>query len=137
MNKSIINLNFSHNWNTRTQGKVQTGKLDCACFSTIRLENGYYELGQVCRVIVQEPKKNDNVLGYARIVSKTIFEKAKITDGVAYLDTGYNRNEVLGILNKMYPTSNDKTPFCFLILKYMSAKEIETFASQTAMVLAV
>jgi hypothetical protein len=132
-NNTIYNLEFSHNWNVRTRKGKQTGKLDCACFSTIRMDSPKYAVGQVCRVILKGNKTTDEVLGYARIQTKKVFERDQLTDGVSFLDTGYNRQETLTIMSRMYANSNPRTPFCFCILKYLTEKEIEAFANQTAM----
>ncbi len=131
MNNTILDLRFSHNWNVRTFKGKQSGKLDCLCFSTIRIDQSKYKVGQVCRVLVETKSKVDEVRGYARIVIKNTFLKEGLTDGIAYMDTGYNRSDVLTILGRMYPDSNSKTPMCFLILKYMNEKEIAEFSKQT------
>ena len=130
-NNTIINLTFSYNWNKRTRKGKETGKLDCSCFSTLRIDQPQYQVGQVYRVILEEKKNTASVLGYARCLTKMVFEKDKLTEGVALLDTGYNRTECLNILNRMYPDSTPKTPMCFLVLKYMTDAEIATFSEST------
>ena len=134
MNNSILNLKFSHNWNERSHRgdkSRRTGKLDCLCFSTIRLDTPQYEVGQVVRVLLENKTRVDEVMGYARIQVKNVFERDRLTDGVAYLDTGYNRSAVLSILGKMYPTAQPTTKMCFLILKYLTEEEIKEFSLQT------
>jgi len=136
MNNTIIDLRFSTNWNGRSRKGKTVGKLDCLCFSTLRMDSPKYQVGQVYRIILQgNQSRVDEVLGYAKVMIKNTFERDKLTDGVAYLDTGYNRNEVLGIFSRMYGNTTPKTLFCLLILKYMTEKEIEAFSKSTQMVL--
>jgi len=135
-NNTIIDLRFSTNWNGRSRKGKVVGKLDNLCFSTLRIESPKYQIGQVYRIVLEGNKSRvDEVMGYAKAMVKKVFERDKLTDGMAYLDTGYNRSEVLGILSRMYGNTTPKTVFCFLILKYMTEKEIEEFSKSTQMVL--
>jgi hypothetical protein len=131
MNNHIIDLRFSYNWNKRSRKGKESGKLDCLCFSTLRIDQSKYTVGWVYRVILEHKSKPNEVLGYAKAIVKNVFEKDKLTEGVALLDTGYDRAEVLKILAKMYPTSTDKTKMCFLVFKYMTDIEITEFSKQT------
>ena len=131
MNNTIINLEFSYNWNKRTRKGKETGKLDCSCFSTLRIDQPKYQVGQVYRIVLETKNKTADVLGYARCIVKQVFERDKLTEGVALLDTGYNRAECLDMLSRMYPNITSKTPMCFIILKYMTDKEIAEFSEST------
>lgn len=86
-------LNFSNNWNK---------KLDCECFSTIRLWNPpkHFE--------GKEVEVYDNSVSPARfkgrgkyaIVSE--FKLCQLKPAAAMLDTGYSLDETLNIIRTMY-----------------------------------
>jgi len=80
-------LKFSYNWNN---------KLDCKAFTTLRLSNKYF-IGDELEVIL-----NKKVLYNATIIDKKTFKMKDITDWVAYIDTGYDKNECTKILERMY-----------------------------------
>lgn len=116
----IEQLKFSTNWNK---------KLNCRCFSTIRKSNRF-KVGDQLTVLLHDEKKG-NVFaddgkcyidyGVATVVHISPFKLSSLTDGMALIDTGYTRLEVLTILNAMYgkgkPLPPDTT-FYFIILKY-------------------
>jgi hypothetical protein len=86
------NLNFNYNWN---------GKLNCDCFSTIRL-SGRFDVGDEVNISF----KNE-FLTTAKVVSKVATRLLKLTDYVCYLDTGYCRDATIQIITKMYPDVKD------------------------------
>jgi hypothetical protein len=84
---STKNLNFSYNWNN---------KLDCKCFTTIRLSNAH-EIGQRFNVYL-----NDKLRCHAVVVCKFSFSLEKLSDMLCYIDTGYSKEETIEVLRKMY-----------------------------------
>lgn len=86
-------LVFSTNWNN---------KLDCRCFSTIRVYNPrkHYKDNQFEIYLQRKYKGKAVVLG----VIKTYLEK--LNDYVCYLDTGYSKAETVELLRRMYKSKN-------------------------------
>lgn len=114
-------LKFSHNWNK---------KLDCDCFSTIRLWNPekHFE-GKEVEVYdnsVNPPRFKGRAI-YA-IVSE--FKLNQLKPAAAMLDTGYTLAETLNILRTMYykKVQNVETQsFAYIILrKYKSEPKQKT-----------
>ncbi len=98
-------INFSSNWNN---------KLDCKCFTTLRLKNEKkYQLNKEYLInLKKNPIKKAEIIGI-----KTIFFN-DINEYIANLDTGYSLEETKNILLKMYPTIKTQTqPFYFILLK--------------------
>jgi len=98
-------INFSTNWNN---------KLDCKCFTTIRLKNEKkYQHNKVYGIYInKKPVKKAEIIDI-----KTIFFN-QINEYIAMLDTGYSAHEAKEILKKMYPNINLETqPFSFILLK--------------------
>ena len=86
-------LEFSTNWNN---------KLDCNCFSTIRLfDTRKHFKGNVFEVFLQKKTK-----GKALVLGTIITKLDKLTDYVTYLDTGYNKEETQAIFKKMFRRTN-------------------------------
>ncbi|MFI1771019.1 ASCH domain-containing protein [Thalassobellus citreus] len=97
-------INFSTNWNN---------KLDCKCFTTIRLKNSNkYKLNHEYPILL-----NRKLVKRAEIIDiKTIFFN-QIDEYIARLDTGYSAYETKEILKKMYSKVNLETqPFSFILL---------------------
>ena len=80
-------LEFSYNWNN---------KLSCKAFTTLRLSDRF-NIGDKVEVYLLLRK-----LGTADVVNKIKIQFGKISDTVAYLDTGYNAAECRNILQRMY-----------------------------------
>lgn len=86
-------LNFSHNWNS---------KLDCDCFSTIRLYNA------AVHFIGREVKIYDNSTTPARFKGYGVymvcepFKLSQLKPAAAMLDTGYSLDETRNIIRTMY-----------------------------------
>jgi hypothetical protein len=110
---------FTSNWNN---------KLDCDCFSTIRLHNpNKHVMGRVYHIVLNKHLK----LYPAELVYITTITLDKMTEGMAYLDTGYNLKEMKDIIFKMYnkKVHNIKTQkFDFIILRYR--KEMPLYKQQ-------
>lgn len=102
------NLIFSHNWNK---------KLHCNCFTTIRI-SGRFSKGNEIDILLKGEK-----LGVAKVIDKKQIYLEQITEGMAYLDTGYNRDETIKIIKTMYPEVNDWTskPIYWYLLKYKNS----------------
>lgn len=82
-------INFNTNWNNKLNNKT---------FSTIRIfNNKKFIIGYYYKILL----KNEYLFD-----AKLEFEKSFYIDGLtnpmAYLDTGYPRNETIDILKKMY-----------------------------------
>lgn len=98
-------INFSTNWNN---------KLDCKCFTTLRLKNPKkYQLNKQYLINLKK-----NAIKKAEIIAiKTIYFK-DINEYIASLDTGYSLEETKNIILKMYPNIKTQTqPFYFILLK--------------------
>jgi hypothetical protein len=106
-------LKFSTPWNKR---KGRTGcKLDLQCFSSIRLKQAKYKVGEKFEI-----EMNGFSYGIAQIVDVREFKLAQMSEGMARLDTGYGKEECIGIIKKMYPSVDYETqPFVFITLNYL------------------
>lgn len=98
-------LEFSTNWNN---------KLDCKCFTTIRLFNPTKHFkGNRFDVFLQKKYK-----AKVEVLSVGVIKIDSLTDYICYLDTGYSKLETIQILNKMYPHIDfQKKPLTILLLK--------------------
>ena len=86
-------LEFSTNWNN---------KLDCKCFSAIRIYNPTKHFkNNLFEIYLQRKYKGKAVvLG----VIKTYLDQ--LSDYICYLDTGYNKAETVELIQKMYKSKN-------------------------------
>jgi len=103
------NLSFTTNWN---------GKLNCSCFTTLRLHNHEkYFAGAVMNIIL-----NGQLKGKAVIIQVNYFTIEKINEFVARIDTGYSATECQKMIKEMYknnPRINWKTQLLdFCLLEY-------------------
>ena len=115
----MLELKFSYNWNN---------KLNCECFSTIRVWNVVkYQIGQVYTVTL-----NGKSLGTATLVAGNAFAISKLTEGMARLDTGYDKAGCEGVLRGMYKDYCSKhrgdAKFGFYIFKWVD-KQSELFGA--------
>lgn len=102
-------LEFSTNWNN---------KLDCKCFTTIRLFNtAKHFKGNQFEVFLQKKYKTK-----VEVLSVGLIKINSLTDFLCYLDTGYSRLETIEILEKMYP----HVDFLKKHLAILLLKKIET-----------
>lgn len=98
-------LEFSANWNN---------KLDCKCFTTIRIYNPtkHYK-GATFEVFFKNQYKSK-----VAVLSVGIIKINDLTDYICYLDTGYSKSETFEILRKMYPRIDfDKQHLAVVLLK--------------------
>lgn len=114
---SLPELSFSENLNN---------KLDCLCFSTIRLHNPKkYYLGAKLAVSLKGQLRPHP----ATVRNVTTFYLRHLTEGMALLDTGYSLAETRQIIEKMYKykvTNLAQQPFDFVILGYLKSETITT-----------
>ena len=107
-------LKFSYNWNN---------KLNCLCFSTIRIRNDRkYYVGAKKIIQLKGEQK-----GVVTIVSVSYFTIDKLTEAVSRLDTGYSIDKCRDIIKTMYKNSNlnwDKQQFVFCVLAYDEKNKI-------------
>lgn len=94
---------FSSNWNN---------KLDCKCFTTIRLANKHkYQIGYYFNVFLNgQPHKK------AIIKDIWVIHLSQLDKFTAMLDTGYSLEKTKGILFKIYPGVDWKTQHIYVIL---------------------
>lgn len=98
------NIKFSTNWNN---------KLDCKCFTTIRLNNDKkYRVGEIYDIYL-----NEKYLGKAELIEKRKIHLQKINNFIAYLDTGYSAAKCKDMLKRMYKNTNPLLDFN--LLKYV------------------
>ncbi len=112
-------INFSYNWNN---------KLNCNSFTTIRLEdNEKYIIGKLYQILLNKTINSD-----ANIISIKSFYLTQLNDFIAYIDTGYNKEECTKIMKTMYKNVNFQTKKLsfILLLKTKSWQVKETKASQ-------
>ena len=89
----LENLTFSSNWNNKLHP-------DGTAFSTIRLKRSW-NVGTEVNVYL-----NNVFVGTALCCSKADRKLHQLTDGLCYLDTGYNAIETRNILRTMYKNAN-------------------------------
>jgi len=98
-------INFSYNWNN---------KLDCKAFTTLRLSSRKkYKIGEDYSIYLKGEFVKD-----AKIVDIKTIWLHEINDFIAYLDTGYNKEECTNVIKTMYKNVNfSKTQLDFILLK--------------------
>lgn len=96
---------FNYNWNN---------KLQCKVFTTIRLQNDKYVIGDKYEILLKKDR-----LGTAQILDiKNMFLK-DINEYIAGIDTGYSAEECKNIILKMYPRQDfTNKKLSFILLKY-------------------
>ncbi|MEN7549057.1 ASCH domain-containing protein [Rapidithrix thailandica] len=100
-------IKFSHNWNK---------KLCTDCFSTIRLYTTKFIAGRKYLIVLSEKGKESPVCE-AEALEVRPFWSDQLTEGMARLDTGYNREEALNILRQMYGGRIEHQSLCWILLK--------------------
>ena len=83
-------IKFSYNWNN---------KLSCKCFTTMRLSSRFL-VGDTVRIYLK-----DKYYAKGIIRTKSSFKMQRMTEAMAYIDTGYSLEECKTILKKMYRSS--------------------------------
>jgi hypothetical protein len=90
---------FTYNWNK---------KLDCRCFTSIRLSDRY-KVGDKYKIVLKPGRKlsGDMVIkGIAEILEIKQFYLVQLNTFIAYLDTGYSIAECRKIIERMYPNAD-------------------------------
>jgi hypothetical protein len=96
-------ISFSFNWNN---------KLDCKSFTTIRiLQPDKYRTGETYIITLKRKE-----LFQAKIIEIKPFWLKDLNEFIAYLDTGYNKEECTEIIKKMYQNINFQQKQISLIL---------------------
>lgn len=96
-------LEFSTNWNN---------KLDCKCFTTIRVYNPTKHFhGNKFEVHLQKKYK-----AKVEVLSVGVIKIKDLTDYICYIDTGYSKQETIEILYKMYPRIDFKNQYLTILL---------------------
>jgi hypothetical protein len=103
--QNLEQISFSTNWNN---------KLNCQAFTTLRIRNDRkYTVGNHYELYLQ---KKFLALGFCVAIKH--FTIDKLNDFIAYIDTGYDKQEVIEILRKMYPNINIyQKEFSLILLK--------------------
>lgn len=112
------NLNFGYNWN---------GKLNCNCFTTIRMHNPRkYQVGSKLYVLLQGKAR-----GIATILAVKPFYLDKLNEFTSRIDTGYPLEECKRMIREMYknkPLVNFETQlFDLVLLQYDKQKTVTLF----------
>ena len=101
-------LNFSYNWNN---------KLNCKVFTSLRMTNRF-DIGDRVEISLK-----DKPLGVGIVKGKKSFLIDGINDFIAYIDTGYNRDECIKMLKRMNKISDwSKKKIHFYLIKMEVAK---------------
>ena len=96
-------IEFSTNWNN---------KLDCKCFTTIRIYNPTKHFqGNKFEVFLQKKFK-----AKAEVLTVGVVKIEQLSDYICYLDTGYSRTETIEILYKMYSRIDFKNQHLVILL---------------------
>jgi len=104
-------IRFSYNWN---------GKIDCRCFTTIRLYNPEkYKKGAVHQVTLKTKGGWVKCPGKAEIIeTKKIYGK-DLNEFICRLDTGYSVEETKKVLSSMYKGKDiENTAFSYTLYSY-------------------
>jgi len=99
----MLTLSFSYNWNN---------KLDCKAFTTIRIYNPENHVpDKPVSITLKGIKKCTGLIkGCKR------FLLADLNEYMAYLDTGYNKEECTKVIERMYPSVDFKVKKMALLL---------------------
>lgn len=104
--------NFSTNWNN---------KLHNQCFSALRLKSAKYQRGDQHEIQLKK-----QTICYAQIVLLKEIKLSQLTEGICLLDTGYNKQETVQIIEKMYPNVHiQATPFYWIVFKRICQADVE------------
>ncbi len=84
----LLQTKFSNNWNN---------KLDCNCFTTVRIDSNKYKLNDVHAIIENGVLKKKAII---RSIKRMYLHE--ITNEIAYLDVGKDAEYLKNLLNIMY-----------------------------------
>ena len=99
----MFDTTFNTNWN---------GKLNCNCFTSIRIANPKkYAVNSDHKIFLK-----DNFLYNARVLAYKELYLCDLNDFMAFLDTGFSRLETREFLYKLYPNIDFHTQkICFIL----------------------
>jgi hypothetical protein len=106
-----LKINFSTNWNN---------KLNNMCFTSIRpLNYNKYKTSLIYQVCLK-----DNHICLAELIEIRIIRLCDFSEIQARLDTGYDRNFLIQLMQRFYKLDNYQlnTPFMYLLFKKVSKK---------------
>jgi hypothetical protein len=99
MNKGF---NFSTNWNN---------KLDNNAFTTLRMSSRI-QIGEVVEISLKKEFKY-----FAECIDRKKIKVNQINEFIAYIDTGYSKEECINIIKRMYKNvPNIENSFIYLYL---------------------
>ena len=104
-------ISFTYNWNNKLAGKA---------FTTIRLKNSKYRIGESYEICLKKGKMGFAFLFYATIIDIRDIKLSGITEFIALLDTGYSAVECKEIVQKIYSKSHlnwETQLLSFILLK--------------------
>jgi len=81
-------IDFSQNWNN---------KLNCKCFTTLRLKSEKYKIGNVYEITLK-----GGTMFFAKIIAIKTLKIHQINDFIAAIDTGYSVEEMKRLIKTMY-----------------------------------
>jgi len=85
---ALKEIAFSYNWNN---------KLSCNCFTTIRLMNKKYIVGETYQIVLKK-----KAIKIAEVVEIRNFKLSSLNEFIARLDTGYSKSDCEQIIRSMY-----------------------------------
>ena len=101
-------INFTFNWNN---------KLDCSCFTTLRLESKKYIVGAEFMITIGSGKP----LGVAKVLEVKELYLDKINTFISHLDTGLSVEACKELIKKMYPKVDlTQKKLYFILLEYQN-----------------
>lgn len=110
-------IKFTYNWNN---------KLHCKCFSTIRISNNKYKVGEKYEIHLKNSK-----LFEAVIKDIQYFKPYDLTEHQARIDTGYSCKETINIIRKMYGNKMDVDKTTFMLITLENCNKFEPEQIQT------
>ena len=98
-------INFSYNWNN---------KINCKAFTTLRLSNRTkYKIDELYEIWLKKDFVKNGI-----IIDIKVLSLEQISEYIAYLDTGYSRDECVSIIKRMYKNVDFlKTKLDFILIK--------------------
>lgn len=104
-------LIFSYNWNN---------KLDCKCFTTIRLSDKY-QIGDEYKIVLKKGVNDVECKGLAVIIDIKYFYLDQLNNFISHLDTGYSVQECKKIIVRMYADADwTKQKLSLILFKYVN-----------------
>lgn len=103
-------INFNYNWNN---------KLNCKSYTTIRVYNKVKYVLNFCYGIYLKKE----YLHTSQIVDIKNFKLKDISNFMAYLDTGYSKEETIDIIRKMYKNDSLDLVYSFILLNKITEKK--------------